>query len=410
MKKVIIILTLILNLNFVYANEVGNANKNTVLYNLNDNKIIYEENGDDKVAIASLTKIMTTLIAIENIKNIDEEVTITNEAFKNTTGYTKAGFKVGDKVTYKDLLYGIMLPSGADAVNATIINVTNDKSKYVDLMNNKAKELNLNNTHFDNAVGMDTEDENGNIVKDFSSYKDSGNYSTANDMATLLKYALENQTFKEIFEAREYIVPSTKLKLNSTLKTYSKNTDLNIENIKGAKSGFTDGAGYCLASTAEINDVNYLLIVLGSNTTYKSNAIKDTVTIYDYYSKNYSYQKISTKGDTLHKIKIKLGKKEYYDVKVKDDITLYLKNDIDKTKIKYEYEGINELNYKIKKNTKLGTITIKYEDEELYKQDIYLDEDIKYYHPLIYSTILIGVISLLTIKIKLKRKKRKRKK
>ena len=76
---------------------------------------------------------------------------------------------------------------------------------------------------------------------------------------------------------------------------------------------------------------------------------------------------------------------------------MYLKNDIDKTKIKYEYEGINELNYKIKKNTKLGTITIKYEDEELYKQDIYLDEDIKYYHPLIYSTILIGVISVITL-------------
>ena len=97
----------------VYAFDFNVESKNIILYNMNDNNIIYEENSNEKVSIASLTKIMTAIVAIENC-NLNDKVTITNQDFIGLDGYAKAGFKAGDKVTYEDLLYALMLPSGAD--------------------------------------------------------------------------------------------------------------------------------------------------------------------------------------------------------------------------------------------------------------------------------------------------------
>lgn len=394
------------NFNFVLAEDFNITSKEVVLYNLNDDKIIYELNKDEKVPVASLTKIMTTLIAIENIEDLDKTVEITNESFVGTDGYSKAGFRVGDVVTYKDLLYGVMLPSGAEAVNTIVLKVSGDLDGFVTLMNNKAQELGLTNTHFDNAIGMDSVEYDGESSLDFEKF---GNYSTAYDMATLLKEALKNEIFKEIFTSKKYTVDSTGLMLKSTLISYSNNSYVDVSNILGSKSGFTDEAGLCLASISNINEVDYLLVTLGASTNNRANAIIDSTTIYNYYSENYSYRSILKSDQIIKTIPVKLGKIDKYDVKENKNIELYLSNDLDLSKIEYKYTGIEELNYQILKGTKLGIVEIYYEDLLLTSFDVYLEEEIEYYIFQIYGIIVLIILILFILLCKIRKKKLKRK-
>lgn len=391
MKKILIFLIIILtiNINYVNAEEFDITSRNVILYNLNDSNILYEKESNQKVPIASLTKIMTTITAIENIDNLDEKVTITSQVFNGIEEYAQAGLKIGDKVTYKDLLYGVMLPSGADAVNALVLNISKNEADFIKLMNDKASKIGLKNTKFDNPIGMDSKD----------------NYSTAQDLATLLIYALKNDTFKTIYTTKKYTIDNLNLTLKSTLLTYGKSLD--VSKITGAKSGFTDQAGLCLSSIASIDDVNYLLIVLGSNTSSKANAIKDSLEIYNYYSQNYSYKTIIHKNQVFEKIKVKWGKKKTYDLKSTKDIKLYLKNTISEEDIDYIYKGLTELTYKNKKGQKLGTITAKYHDKTLTTYDVYLNDELSYYHPIIYSIIAFSLILMIISLIQIKKQKKK---
>lgn len=394
MKKKIwfLLVFVICQIQLVYAEEFNITSKHVILYNLNDNKVIYELESEEQTQIASLTKIMTTIVALEQTQDLNEEVTVPREAFNGISAYSQAGLSIGDKVTIKDLLYGAMLPSGADAVNTLALHISGSINQYVELMNEKAQELGLTNTHFDNPVGMDSED----------------NYSTASDVAKLLSYALENETFKEIFTTRNYTIPNLKISMKSTLIGYSKSYGLDVSEISGAKSGFTDGAGLCLASTATIDDVNYLLVTIGAETKNRSNAIRDTLEIYHYYSSNYSYQTVMKEGDVLATIPIKWGKEKNYEIIATSDKQMYLENGIRKNKLKYKYDGIEELNYKIKEGDKLGTVTVTYRDQQLAIYDVYLEDTLEYYHPVLYAMIIIAII-LMIYSIRLMRKDKKKK-
>lgn len=387
----LIIVCLLFSVRFVYAEEFDITSDYVILYNLNDDEVLYENNSDKKTQVASLTKIMATIVAIENNENLDEEVIITKDALVGISEYTKVGFKAGNKVTVRDLLYGTMLPSGADAVNALAIHTSGSINKFVGLMNDKASELGLENTLFDNPIGMDSDD----------------NYSTAKDIAILLKYGLEDPTFRDVFTAREYMISSINKEVKSTLIGYSRSYGLDVTDIEGAKSGFTDGAGLCLASIATIDDVSYLLVTIGAETKNRSNAVRDSLRIYDYYSSNYSYQTVTEKDTLLKSIPIKWGKKDVYDIKSLEDIELYLENGIRKNKITYKYEGLEELDYKVNRGDKLGVITVLYRDTEIFKFDVYLEETLEYYHPVIYLVIIISaIVMILSLRCIIRKKKR----
>ena len=244
----------------VYAEEFDITGEYVSLYNMNEDMLIYSKNDTKKTSIASLTKMMTTLVAIENIDDLEKVIAIKERDFDGTVGYSKAGFSVGDKVTYLDLLYGIILPSGADAVNA-IVNNTLGYNSFIKKMNETAKKIGMNDTSFANPIGKD----------------DENNYSTSSDIAKLLKYALKNETFKKVFTTKSYKT-SNGINLESTVNSYK--SILNTSEILGAKSGFTKNAGRCLASITTLNGVDYLLVVINSSTSSPSNAVKDTITIY----------------------------------------------------------------------------------------------------------------------------------
>lgn len=390
MKKIFNLLLIIISFSFinVYAQDFEISAQNVILYNLNDNTVIYEKNSEERVSIASITKIMTSIVALENIDDLNDYVTITQEDFNGTVGYSKAGFNIGDKVTYEDLLYGILLPSGADAVNA-VVNNTLGYDKFIIAMNDTAKKIGLENTSFENPIGKDNEN----------------NYSTAKDVAKMLKYALENTNFKKIFTTKEYTTTNN-INLKSTLMPYKNILDISI--IDGSKSGFTSNAGRCLASISTIDDVNYLLVVLKSSLSNAYNAVKDSIAIYDYYSNNYSYQLILESDKVITTLPIKYSKEKEYGITSNNDIKLYLKNDI-VDNLTYEFDGIEEIKYNTKKDSYLGTIKVYNEEELLYESDVYLNKDITYYNfYLIGGILLLIIIVIILLFKKEKRHKRKR--
>lgn len=417
MKKVRIIIIVLFfflaNINVIYAlenkasegyleyiKESNNSpelpvinSKNYLLYNLDDKTILYEKNASKKIQIASLTKIMTVLTAIENIDDLDSKTTVSRDAFKNISEYTTAGFDIGDKVTYRDLLYGTMLPSGAEAAQATAINVGGDIDSFVKLMNEEAKKIGMSDSHFSNPIGRDDDD----------------NYSTINDIVKLLLYALDNKEFYKIYTTKKYETTNN-IELLSTLKQASDKYKLDTNNILGSKSGYTDNAGLCLTSIAKYNDINYLLVT--SDAPYASRYpyhIKDAINIYDYYSDNYEYRDILKKNQKLKTIDIVDGFKKKYDIVSDKKVSLYLDKDMDLDKIEYIYDGVDRLNYKIKKGDKLGKIKVSYDDNILYTYPVYLTENIRYKHTKLVITIL-GIIVLLLIRKMIRKKKRRRKK
>ena len=386
MKKVVFFLfSLFFFCYSVYANDFDITGEYVTLYNMNEDTLLYSKNDTKKTSIASLTKMMTTLVAIEEIDNLDKIVTIKERDFEGTVGYSKAGFKVGDKVTYLDLLYGIILPSGADAVNA-VVNNTLGYDKFIKKMNETAKRLGMNDTSYANPVGKD----------------DENNYSTSNDLAKLLKYALKNKTFKTIFTTKNYKT-SNGINLESTVNRYEN--ILNTNEIKGAKSGFTKDAGRCLASITTLNNVDYLLVVINSSTTSPYNAIKDTITIYDYYNNNYGYKNIINDDTFIKEIPVDFSKEKTYKITGSEDIEKYLKNN---TEVTYKYVGSDKVTFNTKKGSKLGVVKIYDGDVLLATSNVYLENNIEYYPIITYIMIGIAVIFVLLIVKKKKKKKHRR--
>ncbi|MCI8459829.1 MAG: D-alanyl-D-alanine carboxypeptidase, partial [Bacilli bacterium] len=259
MRKSLLLWLFILMFFYVRVNALELNSKYAVLYNLNEDKVIYELNKDDVVSVASLTKIMTTLVAVENIKDYNQEVILKEEMFfglKEANAYV-INLRVGQKVTYNDLLYGMFLASGADATRAVAISVAGSEEKFVELMNNKAKEIGLKNTHFQNTVGLDAEN----------------HHSTVNEIAILLKSAFKNDKFKEIFMTETYTVSDGTITVRNSMKKAAAVYGIDVSNILGAKTGYTGNAGRCLASIAydSDNDITYLLV------TTKASTIKEPV-------------------------------------------------------------------------------------------------------------------------------------
>ena len=387
MKKILTFLLLFLLAPlFVFASEFDITGEYVVLYNLNDDEILYEQNSNEQTSIASITKIMTALVAMDNISDYDSIITITTADFEGTAGYSKAGFSVGDRVTYRDLLYGILLPSGADAVNAIVRN-TLGYDNFIIAMNELAKKIGLENTSFSNPVGKD----------------DVNNYSTASDVAKMLKYALENPLFKEIFTTKEYTTTNG-INLESTLYPYQDILD--IDKIAGSKSGFTRGAGRCLASITTLDGVNYLLVILNSSVDQNYSAVLDTITIYDYYNDNFSYQDILTEGQLITTIPVKWGKDKTYEITSPISVSKFLGNSAS-SNLTYEYNGLEEIPQYTKKDTKLGTISVYNDGKLLYETTVTLTEDISYYHPVLW--LISGFVILVVLILLLKKRKRRRK-
>ena len=250
----------------------GVFSKHAILVDLKDNKILYAREADERTYPASLTKMMIVLVAIENLST--EMMKVPNDfSYLYEQNAALAGFLPGDLVRTSDLLYGIMLPSGADAALTVAENIAGSEAKFVKLMNEKSKELGMNNTHFTNVIGL----------------HDNNHYTTVHDLAILLEYALKNPTFKKIFTTDIYTTAPTQYSDGMTFKSrlFSKidSPNFNGGKLLGGKTGYTEEAELCLASLATDGKKEYILVTTnaeGGPYTEQTN-ILDAFNLYERF-------------------------------------------------------------------------------------------------------------------------------
>ncbi len=389
LKSIIFVLLLFVSLE-VNALEFEMYSENMILYNLNDKVVINEKNSNERTSIASLTKIMTLIVAIEQIDDIKEKVTLDTVIFEGLkeANASVAGFKVGQVVTYEDLLYGVFLPSGADATNALAYNLTDGIDNYVELMNKKALELNLKNTHFVNTSGLDIEN----------------HYSTVSDVSKILLYSLENKTFKKIFETKQYLTSDKSLTFYSTMQKLLNVYNIDADFLIGGKTGYTYDAGLCLASVAydSKNDINYMLVTTKAPITTKELAVKDAKTIYEHYFDNYKYYNLSENKDLT--FKTTSVKEKEITIKL-PEYNVYMKNDFDMDKLQTNYTGKKVLSFDDKINTKIGEVEYIYDGKMLDKKYVLLNQKLTFSLPdfLLNNIVIIGLLFLFIIMLAIKK-------
>ncbi|MBP9921764.1 MAG: D-alanyl-D-alanine carboxypeptidase, partial [Clostridia bacterium] len=266
-------------LNYVETSSSGSStlNLNTrscIVLDRLSKKILYGKNEYNKVKMASTTKIMTATIIIENC-NLEETVEVSKKAAN--TGGSRLGLKTGDKITIKDLLYGLMLRSGNDAAVALAEVCAGSIVDFSNLMNKKANELGLVNTHFESPHGLDSD----------------GHYTTAYELALLSDYALKNKTFLQIVGTYNYTIS-----INGHPKSLTNTNELlgNLNGVYGIKTGFTNGANRCLVTACKRNDMDIICVVLGCDT--KKFRTSDSIKLIEYTFSNFEYVNIQEKIDT----------------------------------------------------------------------------------------------------------------
>ena len=226
--------------------------------------VLYEKNSNDVRKMASTTKIMTAIVVLENTTDLSEIVTVSKKAA--SVGGSFLGLRSNDKISINDLLYGLMLKSGNDTAIALAEAVGGSVEGFAELMNNKAQELGLENTHFVTPHGLDSEE----------------HYTTAYELAKLANYALDNEKFLEIVGTKNYTVTASGRSIN-----VSNGNELlgYFGGVYGVKTGFTNGANRCLVTACKRGDIDVISVVLGADT--KTIRTKDSINILNYVFKNF---------------------------------------------------------------------------------------------------------------------------
>lgn len=271
-----LILLALLTLLLIWPRTVhleGLVSPYAILVDADSGEAVAEKEADVSIYPASMTKVMTALLALEANPDLEQPVTLPEDIFPElrAEGASMAGFRPGETATVRDLLYGALLPSGAECCEALAREVSGSEEAFVELMNQKAAELGMRSTHFCNPTGL----------------HDPEHVSTVRDMARLTEAALQNETFRKLFTTERYTVPATNchpqgFTMHSTLLSQLDGTELHRGRILGGKTGYTGEAGLCLASLAEVKGREYILVTAGAGGNHSTAPyhIEDAVTVY----------------------------------------------------------------------------------------------------------------------------------
>ena len=342
--------------------------KSGMLVSLDTGEVLYENNIDDKVYPASITKIMTGILMLESDKySPDAKIAMTKEALDLVlgTGSVVSNLKEGEEITQRDLLHYVLMASSGDTTYLAAAYYGGSVEAFVSLMNEKATELGLSGTHYSNPVGL----------------HDDENYTTVRDIYTLTKYALKNEEFKEITSTPRYTVAATNMSDERTLTTtnYLQNTTTNYyyQYAKGVKTGFTDEAGRCLVSTASYNGYNYMCVLMGCPA--KSNRhFADSKALYRWAFNNFSYKEIAKSQEPVCEIPLNLSlDTDYASLYFKEPFVSILPNEADESTIVVKHTLVGEsVNAPIKKGDILGKAEIIYAEKTIGTVDLVAGEDI----------------------------------
>lgn len=360
MKKILILLLLLIFIPLVKAEETEdlapNA-KSAIMIEASTGEILFQKNKDEKLAPASMTKMMSMLLIMEEIENgnlkWNEMITTSEKA--SSMGGSQIFLKVGEKMTVEDLLKGVAIASGNDAVVALAERVSGSEEQFVKRMNTRAKDLGLKNTNFINATGLTADN----------------HYSSAYDMSLIAKELVKHEKILEFTSTYEdYLRKDTK----SPFWLVNTNRLVRFkEGVDGLKTGFTDEAGYCLTATMKKDNMRLITVVMKEENTSKRSA--DTTKMLDYGFNIYMVQTILDEKTTIEKKKVELGKTLTAEIVPKENITILNKKSDDQKNITYK-TNINKIIAPVKKGDKVGTIDIIEDNNIISTIDATVKEDI----------------------------------
>lgn len=361
MKKFIMffLVFFILSNNIVFANDKENSinvdAQSAILMDYKTGRVLYSKNADEPLAMASTTKIMTAILAIEN-GNLEDTVKVSKNATKAPP--VKMNLKENEEIKLKDLLYALILQSSNDAAVAIAEHISGTVETFCDNMTKKAKELGAKDTVFRTPNGLDSLD----------------HHSTAYDMAVITRYALNNKQFMDIINKKQ-----VSFKTNmSNYDIINKNRLLSeYEGANGVKTGYTGKAGHCFVGSATQNDMTLISVVLASGWGEKGKKQKwvDTKNILNYGFNNFSYESILSQNDCLDTISVIKGEKDNMPLYYEKDIILPLSKD-EKEKISIKLDYIKSLQAPVKKDEKVGVANIYINDNLITQTNILTKEDI----------------------------------
>ena len=325
-------------------------------------EILYEKEPDISIYPASMTKIMTAIIAFDLIKSgdlkLDEKFIISEKAWRlSTSGYSSMFIMVGDQVTVENLLRGIIVASGNDACIALAEGIAGTEEEFAMLMTAKAKELGMDNTNFSNSSGINDPD----------------NYSTVRDILKMSRYLIrEHPEFYKIFAEKEFTWDRT----GGDPITQGNRNPLLYKNLgaDGIKTGYLAVERYSLASSLDRNGRR--LIAIGSGFKTKNSRSKESTKMLTYGLTNFDLVQIAKANESFQKVDVWLGKEKNVDVHTKEDIYKTIKKAKKKLlKVSVKYEGPIEA--PIKKNQKIGIVRVVYDQELVGQYDLLASKDVK---------------------------------
>lgn len=371
-----------------------------ILIDSNSGKTLYSKNADKKVYPASTTKILTSIIAIENITNLQEKTIVKNSAISSIpSGYSSAYLSEGEEISLEYVLQVFLIHSANEAGNVLAEHVSGNIESFVNLMNEKVKELGCKNTHFVNTNGI----------------HDENHYTTAEDLAVIARYCMKNQTFRNIVSMKSCTIPRT----NKSDERYYQNTndlinpssEYYLPDCIGIKTGYTSPAKNCLISACNKDGLELIAVVLGAPTinSGKSTRYLDSTQLYNYGYSNFASKKIASRGDTIYNINIKNADKET------KSLDLILANDINalvntqNENVTYSIKLNDNLSAPIGINSVIGTITyssegLEYTENLVASHDVYKNNYFVFVLGILLALILILILNIIIIKLKRNKK------
>ena len=351
-----------------------------LIYDRASGKILYEKNGNKQTPMASTTKIMTAIVVLENA-NLKDVVTIDSKAAG--IGGSRLGLKKNDKITVNDLLYGLMLRSGNDAAVALANYVGGSVEGFAQMMNEKAKEMGLTNSHFIVPHGLDND----------------GHYTTAYELAKMADYALKIDKFKQIVGTQ-----NTTIYINGYAKAINNTNKLlgSVSGVYGVKTGFTNGAGRCLVTACKRDDLDIVTVIIGADTTKQRTA--DTIKLINYAYNNFEVINIKEiVEEKFEQWKAINQSRIYVNKGIKNNVELLLEDmpfenmaikKNNKDKIDVEVNSIFYLEAPVAKNQVIANMKITINGETLEILEVYSKEEIRKREMQDYFIEFLEVINL----------------
>lgn len=357
--------------------------------------VLYSKNADQKRYPASTTKIMTALLTLENVSNLDETVTSEAVDFENVTAdSSNAGILLGEQVTVRDLLYALMLPSANEAAYMLARHVGGSWEQFVDMMNDRAAELGCTGTHFCNPCGLHEED----------------HYTTAHDLYLIAKEAMKDVTFRDIVSTVQHRMAKTNLHEERIIYTtnqliFSSFQPWSYANCLGIKTGHTSQAGNCFVGYAEYGDAKLFSVVLGcsdSSKEYPSVAASftDTKKLCQWGFENFTSKTLARQGEEVTYTKVKLSTDtNQLLLTAKADVVALLPKDLDVKELELVEDIPEEVKAPVKAGDPIGTATYRYNGTDYGTVELVALNDISRSTVLFYADKLSTFFQSMVFKI-----------